>query len=444
MTLTSTQTRWAAEPTHPSTRSWDWPSPWIDCPSTQVTESPTESPTAMRGSTRCGADAPQVALDGDSRDPSTLAARPVCGPSALTRMYVERGVSPWLDHLSRDDLLNGSLSRMIAAGVRGVGDGQAGLTRSREVSAGYDEQLSWLMGTGCTAHEAYWELAATDAQAACALLAPVYEMSQGTDGYVSVQVAPAQPGRTHASMAAICQLHRRIDRPNLLVAIPATASGVQALRATVSAGCNINATSIFSVARYAAVVDAYQTGLEAFVARGGDPTTVHGLASFSLSPVDAEVDRRIEELGSKGPLELRGLAAVSQAALACQLFEDQFSTERWARLARQGATPQRLVWACTATGHEPDHIQPYFDALSVPNTVHLLSASSVATLNKRGLMEPAPRINPPEAAGVVSNLAALGIDLDKVAAALDRQSSALAQDSLADALDRLSAKSWQR
>jgi len=160
--------------------------------------------------------------------------------------------------------------------------------------------------------------------------------------------------------------------------------------------------------------------------------------------VDAEVDRRIAELGARGPLELRGLAAGSQATLACQLFEDQFSTERWARLARQGATPQRLVWDCTGTDPEADDIQPYFDALSVPNTVQLLSASSVATLNKRGLMEPAPRINPPEAAGVVSNLAALGIDLDKVAAALERQSSALAQDSLADALDRLSAKSWQR
>jgi transaldolase len=439
MTLTPQQTMWS-EQMHLPTRRWEWPSPWIDRPSTQETE----SATPMHGSTCEGADAPQVAFDGGSREPSMLTARPVCGPSALIRMYVERGVSPWVDHLSRDDLLNGTLSRLIAAGVRGIGDSQAGLTRSRELSAGYEEQLSWLMGTGCTVQQAYWELAATDAQAACALLGPVYEMSQGTDGFVSVQATPARPRRTHASMAAICQLHRRIDRPNVLVAIPATASGVQALRATVSAGCNINATSIFSLARYEEVVDAYQTGLEAFVARGGDPTTVHGLASFSLSPVDAEVDRRIEELGTRGPLELRGLAAVSQAALAYQVFEDQFSTERWARLARRGATPQRLVWACTGTDPESDHIQPYVDALSVPNTVQLLSASTVATLNKRGLKEPAPRINPPEAADVVSNLAALGIDLDDVAAALERQSSALAQDSLADALDRLSTRSWQR
>ncbi len=439
MTLTSKQTGWA-EPTHLATRSWEWPSPWIDRPSTRVTE----STTAIHGRTRGGADAAQVALDGASRDPSTFAPPPVCGPSALTRMYVERGVSPWLDHLSREDLLNGSLSRMIAAGVRGVSDGQAGLAHLREVSAGYDEQLSWLMETGCTAREAYWELAATDAQAACALLGPVYEISQGTDGFVSVQARPAQPRRTHASVAAICQLHRRIDRPNLLVAIPATASGVQALRATVSAGCNINATAIFSLARYAAVIDAYQTGLEAFVARGGDPTTVHGLASFSLSPVDAEVGRRIEELGTRGPLELRGLAAVSQATLAYQLFEDQFSTERWARLARQGATPQRLVWDCTGTDPESDHLQPYLDALSVPNTVQLLSASTVATLDKRGLNEPAPRVNTPEAAGVVSNLAALGIDLDNVAASLEKQTSLLAEDSLADALDRLSTKSWQQ
>ena len=125
---------------------------------------------------------------------------------------------------------------------------------------------------------------------------PIYEMSQGTDGFVSLQLTADNTHRTPEAMATICQLHRRIDRPNLFVAIPATDSGVQTLQATVGAGCNINATSIFSLARYAAVIEAYQSGLEAFVARGGDPTTVYGLASFSLQSVDAEVDRRIEHL----------------------------------------------------------------------------------------------------------------------------------------------------
>jgi transaldolase len=300
------------------------------------------------------------------------------------------------------------------------------------------------MSTGCTAQEAYWELAATDAQAACAILRPVYEMSHGTDGFVSLQVAPAHPRRARATMATICQIYRRIDRANLLVAIPATPSGVQALQATVSAGCNINATSIFSLARYASVVEAYQSGLEAFVAHGGDPTTVYGLATFSLSPVDAEADRRIEQLGDQGALELRGLAAVAQAVLAYRLFEEQFSTERWARLARRGATPQRLAWANTGTDLETDRTRQYLDALSVPHTVQLLSASTVATLNRIGLGVPAPVFEAREAAGVVSALAALHIDLDEVAAVLEKRTSVLAQDSLTDALDRLSTESGQR
>ena len=435
VTLTPMETG-RAEPRGLATQGSGWSSTWGDRSSTQVSR----STTVLQESDR-GADAPQVDLLGGSSDPALAA--PACGPSTLTRMPVERGVSSWLDHLSRADLDHGSLHRMIAEGVRGVGAAQSELADTLEVCAAHDEQLRWLLATGCTAPEAYWDITVADTKAACALMRPVYEMSQGTDGFVSLQVAPAHTRRTRATTATICGLHRRIDRPNLLVAIPATASGVQALQATVSAGCNINATSIFSLARYAAVIEAYQTGLEAFVALCGDPTTVHGLASFSLSRLDAEVDRRVELLGGRGAPELRGLAATAQAILACQLFEEQFSTQRWARLARRGATPQRLAWVCAGTDPDNDHAQQYLDAVSVRNTVQVLSASTVATVNDRSLGDPPPRISATDAAGVVSALAELRIDLDDVAAALERQSSSLAQHSLADALDQVCEGSGQ-
>ena len=437
MTLTSKPTRWA-HPTHLTTQGWNWPSPWIAPPSTEVTESWSvvhgDDPDMER---------PQVVNGADPRDRRDRAAPPVCKPGALTRMYVERGVSPWISHLSRADLGNGSLSRMINAGVRGIGAGQPGLTRALDVSEDYGEQLSWLLATGCSTQEIYWELAATDALAACALLRPIYEMSQGGDGFVSLPGAVTHSHSTRATMATICQLRRRIDRPNLLVAIPATDSGVQALRATVAAGCNIIATSIFSLARYAAVVEAYQSGLEAFVARGGDPTTIHSFASFSLTPVDAEVDRRIELLRGRGTLEMRGLVASAQAMLACRLFEERFSTERWARLAKRGARPQRLVWA-EGTDLETNGNKRYLDALSVSNTVHALSDSTLVNVNTTGLGAPSPAIDVHDAADVVSDLAALSIDLDEVAAMLEKQGLALAHDSLSDALDRLSTGSEQR
>jgi transaldolase len=156
--------------------------------------------------------------------------------------------------------------------------------------------------------------------------------------------------------------------------------------------------------------------------------------------VDAEVDRRIEQLDDSAALELRGLAAIAQAMLAYRLFEEAFSTERWTRLARRGATPQRLAWICTGTGLDSDRTPRYRDALRLPNTIQVISASTVATLNEQGLKAPAPDISTSDATGVVSALAALGIDLDDVATVLERQSTALAQDSLADAVDQISER----
>ena len=385
---------------------WAWPIPWIEQPSSD------HAPVSVSASQ---------------------------GPSALLRLFVEQGQSPWLDHLSRERLVDGSLSQLVMTGIRGVTANPAVLARALDVSPAYDEQLSWLFSTGCTAEEAYRELAVADAQAACAILRPVYETSQGEDGFVSVEVAPTLTRHTRGAMAGARRLHQRIDRPNLLAAIPATSLGVPAVQATIASGRNINASSIFSLSRYSAVIDAYQSGLETFVERGGDPATVHGVASFSLHPVDTEVDRRLESMCGSRALALRGLAAVAQAKLAYRLFEDRFSTDRWARLASRGARTQRLLWAST-DADQAGQTAWYVDELVAPNTVHTLSASAVATLTHDGVEGRTLDIGVREAAGVLSDLARMGIDLDDVGLFLEKKSSALALHSLGGVFDRLSAK----
>ena len=368
----------------------------------------------------------------------------VSGPSTLLRLYVERGQSPWLDHLTRGSLEDGSLGRAIAAGIRGVTANPAALNRAIADSPAYDEQLSWLFSRGWLLDKAYLELAATDVLAACALLLPGYERSQGLDGLVSLELPPLPMPRTEDGIVAARRLHQRIARPNFLVAIPATSSGLPVIRAMISSGRNVNVTSIFSIDRYSQVIDAYLSGLETFIGRGGDPATVHSVASFPLSTLDAEVDRRLERLGDSRALELRGLSAVAQAKLAYRQFEEWFSSDRWSRLARVGASPQRPLWTPAAPGAESHGVSRYVEDLIAPNSVHALSESTVATLLENGMGSPSLGIDTRAAAGILSDLAARGINLGNVGAVLERRSAASSRAVLVRALSRLSARRQPR
>ncbi len=298
----------------------------------------------------------------------------------------------------------------------------------------------------------YLELAATDILAACALLLPAYETSQGLDGLVSLEVPsllasrlpPLPAPRTEDSIVAARRLHQRIDRPNFLVAIPATPRGLPLIRAMISAGRSVNITSIVSIDRYSTVIDAYLSGLETFIGRGGDPATVHSVASFPLAMVDEEVDRRLERLGDSRALELRGLSAVAQAKLAYRQFEEWFASDRWARLARAGATPQRPLWASSVPGAETGWVSPYVEDLVAPNSIHALSESTIAALQENGLGNPTLGIDTRAAAGILSDLAARGIDLGNVGAVVERRNAASSRDVLVRALSRLSARRQPR
>jgi transaldolase len=271
----------------------------------------------------------------------------------LQRLYAQHGRSPWLDNLTRGYLRDGTLARMVADGIRGVTANPTIFAKAIEGSADYDEQFFSLAAAGWSVQDAYWELVVADITAALAVLRRVFDAADGTDGFVSVEVAPELARDTKATIDAARGLHQRVDQPNLFVKIPATAQGAPAVEAMIAEGRSINITLIFSLTRDAEVIEAYLSGLEAFTAGGGDPARVHSVASFFVSRVDTEVDQRLEAIGTDEALELRDQAAVAQAKLAYRLFTERFSGPRWQRLARLGAHLQRPLWASTSTKNPP-------------------------------------------------------------------------------------------
>jgi transaldolase len=310
---------------------------------------------------------------------------------------------------------------MVAAGIRGMTANPTIFANAIEGSADYDEQFSRLISTGCSVEEAYWELVVTDVIDSCAVLRPVYEAADGTDGFVSVEVAPELARDTAATVAAARRLHERIAQPNLLVKIPATAEGVPAIEAMVAEGRNVNVTLIFSLSRYAEVIDAYLSGLEAFAANGGDLAAVHGVASFFVSRVDIEVDSRLEARGGDEARALRGRAAVAQAKLAYRLFSERFSVERWERLAHHGANRQRPLWASVSAKNPADRDTRYVEELIGPDTVSTMPEATIAAFEDHGILARGIDTGMQEAAETMRRLGDVGVDMDDVGSSLERQ-----------------------
>lgn len=358
----------------------------------------------------------------------------------LHRLYDEYGQSPWVDNLIRSYLRDGTLARMVVDGIRGVTANPTIFAKAIEGSADYDEQFSALIQAGSPVSDAYWDMVVTDITAALAVLRPVFDSAGGTDGFVSVEVDPALARDTRATIEAARSLHRRINQPNLLVKIPATAQGVPAIKAMIAEGHSINITLIFSLTRYAEVIDAYLSGLESFTAGGGEPAGVRSVASFFVSRVDTEVDTRLEAIGTDEALGLRGQAAVAQARLAYRLFTDQFSGERWQRLAGLGAHVQRPLWASTSTKNPAYPDTRYVDELIGPNTVNTLPEPTIAAFEDHGRLARTIDRAVSEADEVMSRLAAIGIDMDDVGLTLEDQGVAGFHKSFQDLLAGLTAK----
>ena len=337
--------------------------------------------------------------------------------SAIARL-LEYGQSPWYDNLRRKIIEDGALARMAADdGIHGVTSNPTIFEKAVSAGEEYDAPVAALAGQGMSTEDIGWKLVTEDVAAACEVFRPVFESSAGADGFVSVEVDPTLAHDTEGTIAQARQLHTRLGLDNLMVKIPATAEGVPAIEAMIAEGRKINVTLIFSLERYAEVIEAYLKGLERLVAEGGDASRVASVASFFVSRVDTEADRRLPD-----GHPLRGRVAVANAKLAYQLFRQRFSGERWEQLAAAGARLQRPLWASTSTKNPEYSDTLYVDELVGRDTVNTLAPASIDALRDHG--DPQPDTiehGLDEARAVMDGLATAGIDYDDLTATLERE-----------------------
>jgi transaldolase len=358
----------------------------------------------------------------------------------LQRLCKEQGQSPWLDNLKRGYITSGELKQRVERGIRGITSNPTIFAKAIEAGDDYDKQFQSLVQQRKSVDDAYWDMVIDDIQHALEILRPVHDQSGGEDGFVSIEVAPSLARDTDRTTAAARDLHERINQPNLYVKIPGTAEGVPAIRQMVSEGRNINITLIFSLTRYDEVIEAYFSGLEAY---DGDLSKVHSVASFFVSRVDTEVDRRLEAIGTDEALELRGQAAVAQAKLAYQLFRQRFTGGRWEELQQRGANLQRPLWASTSTKNPDYDDLLYVDTLIGPDTVNTLPEATIDAFEDHGTIARTVDDGIHVAEGVYESLERIGIDMEDVARVLEEEgvaSFSKSFDELISALERKSAE----
>lgn len=349
----------------------------------------------------------------------------------------ELGQSPWLDNMRRGWLTGGELASWVDRGIRGITSNPSIFQKAISSGHDYDEQFGDLVAAGTTVTDAYWEMVTSDIEGALALLRPVYDATDGLDGYVSVEVAPELARDSAGTEAAARRLHDEIDEPNLYVKIPGTAEGIAPIRTMIAEGRSTNVTLIFGLDRYAEVIEAYISGLEA---AEGDLARISSVASFFISRVDTEVDRRLEEIGTEAALALRGKAAVAQGQVAYQRFRETFSGPRWEALAARGARVQRPLWASTSTKNPeyPDTL--YVDTLIGPDTVNTMPEDTIEAFLDHGTVARTVDADPAAAEAVLSQLTEVGVDLDDVARVLEEQGVAAFGKSFDELLGALDAK----
>jgi transaldolase len=352
------------------------------------------------------------------------------------------GQSVWIDFLSRDMLRLGELERMMREdAVVGVTSNPTIFQKAISAGAAYDEQLREVVQEERDPKEIFIRLAARDVGDACDLLRRVWDEGSGRDGYVSIEVDPTLAYDTEATIAEAERLHALIDRPNLFVKIPATREGLPAIEEMIARGHSINVTLTFSLERYVEVAEAYVRGLERLVASGGDPTRVASVASFFVSRVDTEADRRLDEIG--GHDELKGKLAIANAKLAYQRYKRIFAGERWEALAELGAMPQRCLWASTSTKNPAYSDVMYVEELIGPQTVNTMPEETIRAFQDHGKVELTLERGLGEAERTLERLAEAGVDYDDVVETLEREGVEKFADSFTELLDGVRVKCGQ-
>ncbi|MFF5530885.1 transaldolase [Streptomyces cinerochromogenes] len=303
---------------------------------------------------------------------------------ALKRLS-EEGVAIWLDDLSRKRITSGNLAELIdQQHVVGVTTNPTIFQKAISQGDGYDQQLSDLAARKVTVEEAIRMITTADVRDAADILRPVFDATNGQDGRVSIEVDPRLAHNEHATVAEAKQLAWLVDRPNTLIKIPATLAGIPAITEVIGRGISVNVTLIFSLERYRAVMDAYLSGLEKAKERGLDLSKIHSVASFFVSRVDTEIDKRLDGIGTDEAKALRGKAAVANARLAYQAYEEVFSSDRWSALENAGANKQRPLWASTGVKDPayPDTL--YVTELVAPNTVNTMPEATLEATEDHG------------------------------------------------------------
>ncbi len=330
------------------------------------------------------------------------------------------GQSVWIDFLSRSSIRGGHLQELLDDdAVVGATSNPSIFQKAMTEGDAYDEQLHALAGEGVTGKEVFWRLAEQDIRDACDLFRPIWDAGMGRDGYVSLEVDPDLAYDGPATFAEAMRLHEAVDRPNLMVKIPATKPGLAAIEDAIAAGRSINITLIFSLRRYAEVAESYIRGLERLVASGGDPSRVASVASFFVSRIDTEADRRLEEIG--GHDDLKGRLAVANARLAYQHYRSTVRGPRWQFLASKGATAQRVLWASTSTKNPAYQDTVYIEELIGPDTVNTMPEETIRAYQDHGRPQVRLEDGVADAQRLIDELAAAGVDYDDVTLTLERE-----------------------
>lgn len=361
-------------------------------------------------------------------------------PEVLTQI-TEAGVSIWLDDLSRSRVQSGNLQELIdTRAVRGVTTNPSIFATALSDGELYQEQLMEVLKEEHSAEHVVFSLTTTDVRDAAAIFQPLYESSGGKDGRVSIEVDPRLAHDTAGTIRQASELWEKVGRDNVLIKIPATKAGIPAITAVIAQGISVNVTLIFSLERYAEVIEAYLAGLEQAQVAGIDISKIHSVASFFVSRIDTEVDSRLDALGTDEAAALRSKAALANARLAYQLFEQEFATERAASLLSSGAQLQRPLWASTGVKDPnlPDTL--YVSGLVAKNVVNTVPEKTLQATADHGSFEGDTITGSyQESAAVISALEGLGISLQEVTQKLEDEGVAKFIDSWSELLDNVSA-----
>jgi transaldolase len=362
---------------------------------------------------------------------------------AKSRLHevAELGQSIWIDTLSREWLRTGELSRMMEDdAVTGVTSNPTIFQKAMAEGDWYDDQMRQVFAEEDDLKETFLQLAITDIEEACDLFRSVWDGGDGKDGYISMEVDPNLAYDTAATIEEAARFHDWVERPNLYVKIPATAAGIPAIEEMIARGRNINVTLIFSLERHREVAEAYVRGLERFAEAGGDVSKVGSVASYFVSRVDTEADKRLDEAGHP---ELKGKLAVANAKLAYQSYEEIFSGDRWNALVDKGATPQWCLWASTSVKNPEYRDVLYVEDLIGPGTVNTMPLETVEAFQDHGEVAVTLEDGIDEAKHVFEQVAEAGVDYDDVTDTLEREGVQKFIDSFTELLDGIESKRQQ-